>query len=140
MTTAPKWLTVVGVIALLWNLMGVAAIGADIFMPDMMMAGLTSTQRELAAMTPRWAQVGSMIAVGMGTLGAIGLIMRRAWAVPVFILSLAGVIVQDVWLFALSNTVDAYGNSIIAFQAGVMGIAILLIWLARGARGRGWLE
>lgn len=137
---APKWIFWAGLLALLWNLMGLAAIGADTFMGDTAMAGLNEAQRSLALSTPLWAKLGGWTAVTTGTLGSLGMMFRRHWCVALFAVSLLGVLVQHVWMFALSDTLRVYGSTVGVLQGLVLVIAVTLLLVARRARANGWLQ
>lgn len=133
---APKWLTWVGVIALLWNLMGLAAIGYDSFATP---EGLTAAQQAIVATTPLWAKIGSWVAVTTSVLGSIGLLLKRQWAASLLSLSLLGVIAQYVWLVILSGTNAAFGDAVVVMQSAVLIIALALMFLGRHAARKGWL-
>lgn len=136
MSASPKWLVIVGVIALLWNLMGAAAVVADALTDR---STLTAAQQALAASMPVWAKAGSWIGVGAGVLGSLGLVLRKTWAVPVLGLSLAGIIAQDVWMFGMADVASAFGSTPLMMQGFVLAIAVALLWLAHSAKGKGWL-
>lgn len=133
---APKWFIVVSVVALLWNLMGLAAIMADLVGDT---SKLDDAQRALHDATPIWAVIASMGGVLAGSIGSLGLILRKSWAVPALMVSLLCVIVQDIWLFGLANVQAAYGQAPLIMQSIVLVIAAALLWLARSARAKGWL-
>lgn len=134
---APKWFIVVSVLALLWNLMGLAAILGD-FMADPSM--LNEAQRALHDATPIWATAASLGGVLAGTLGSLGLIMRKAWAAQALIVSLICVIVQDIWLFGMADVQAAYGQTPLILQGIVLVIAVALVWMAQSAKAKGWLR
>lgn len=74
-----------------------------------------------------------------GALGCIGLLMRRRWALPLLVLSLLGVIVQDIALFVLVDGATLAGPVAAVLQAVVLVVAIGLVLLARTAIRRGWV-
>jgi hypothetical protein len=137
MNNPPKWFVPVAVVALLWNLIGLAALAMDAMADP---AALTPAQQALIASTPLWAKIGSWVGVGAGTLGSLGLVLRKGWAVMLLTISFAGVIVQDVWLFLLADVSSAYGSAPLVMQGIVLLIAIGLVSLARSARAKGWLS
>jgi hypothetical protein len=79
------------------------------------------------------------IAVWGGALGCVGLILRKRWALPLLMASLAGVIVQDLALFVMTDAVSVAGPTAAVLQAVVLLVAIGLVVLARRATSRGWL-
>ena len=136
MTNPPRYFVPVAIVALLWNLLGLAALAMDAMADP---AALTPAQQALAASTPLWAKIGSWVGVGAGALGSLGLVLRKSWAVPLLAISLAGVVVQDVWLFGMADVGAAYGSAPLVMQGVVLAIAVALLLLARNARAKGWL-
>jgi hypothetical protein len=99
---SPKWYWVVSSLALVWMLFGVMAWTADLTMDEAALAQMSESQQQLYAQRPQWLFVVYAIAVFSGLLGAIGLLMRRSWAVPALAVSLAAIVVQFGYtLFAL---------------------------------------
>lgn len=136
-TVAPAWLKWVAIIALVWNLLGFAAVAMDT-----LQAGppLTGEQAAYAAAIPVWAKVSSWIAVGAGTAGALLLLRRQARAVGAFALSLVGLVGQDLWMFFLSDAASVFGTAPLVMQSLVAIIAVALLWLAIHARKAGWIS
>jgi hypothetical protein len=89
---------------------------------------------------PAWSIAGTAVGVWLGALGCLALILRKRWAVPVLLLSLLGVIVQDVWLFLLAPKTDLINGTVYGLQGMVLLISIGLASLARSAKASGWLN
>ncbi len=138
-TTVPHSFWIISGLFLVWNLMGVMAYLMQVTMSDEAMAALPEAQRDLYLSTPAWATGAFAIAVFGGTLGCIFLLMRKSWAVPVFILSLLGVLVQMFHVFALSPALEVLGAGSVGMPMLVTAGAIFLIWYARSARSKGWI-
>jgi hypothetical protein len=138
MNATPKWYLPVAIVALLWNLIGCAAYLHDVMLTAEDIAMLPADQQALYAARPGWSVAATAVAVWAGALGCLGLVLRRRWATPLLIASLAGVIVQDVSLFAMSSQA-AIPSAAYALQGLVLVIAIGLVLLARKASARGWL-
>lgn len=137
MPKPPLWFTIVAVVALLWNLLGLLAVAADFYLVSS--GTLTPEQQALVDARPSWTTAGSVIAVLAGTLGSLALVLRRRWAVPALLLSLVGLIVQDVGFATMSGSV-ALDASVLVLQGLVLVIAIGLVFLARSAAAKGWLR
>jgi hypothetical protein len=138
MKKPPVWFFVVAVIALLWNAAGLMAIIADLQMSAADIAALPADQQALYAARPGWSVVGSVVAVVGGTLGCLLLLLRKRLAVPMFALSLAGIVVQDIGVFVVAGA--GKGDPVpIVLQGLVLIIAIGLLFLARKARANAWL-
>lgn len=135
----PTWLKVVAVVALLWNLLGLFAFFADLRLSPEDVAALPEAQRALYSARPGWAVASTAAAVSFGVLGSLGLLLGRKWALPVFIVSLLGVLVQDFGLFVLAGGVSLAGPVVLALQAVVLVVAVGLVVLSRKGISRGWL-
>jgi hypothetical protein len=139
MTPAPKWYLPTAIVALLWNLVGCAAYLSDVMLTPEDVAKMTAAQQAMYATRPAWSVAATAIAVWFGAAGSLGLIMRKRWASSLLIASLAGVIIQDAWLFGLSDAAAQAGAAAYAIQGCVLLIAIALVWLGRRATARGWI-
>lgn len=139
MNPAPKWYLPVAILALLWNLLGCAAYLGDVMLTPDDIAKMSPAQQALYAARPAWAVSATAIAVWGGAAGCLGLVLRKRWALPLLLLSLAGVIVQDVALFGLSSAGSQAGTVAYVLQGLVLAIAIGLVLLARKAIARGWI-
>ena len=139
MNPAPKWYLPVAILALLWNLLGCVAYLGDVMLTPDDIAKMSPEQQALYAARPAWAVAATAIAVWGGAAGCLGLVLRKRWALPLLLLSLAGVIVQDVALFVLSSAAAQAGTVAYVLQGLVFGIAIGLVLLARRAIARGWI-
>ena len=133
----PKWFKTVGIVALVWNLLGLMAFVMQVTMSDAALAELPENQQELYKSMPSCVNVAFAVAVICGTLGCILLLAQKRLALPVFITSLIGVLAQNYYNFFASNAVEVMGAGAAAMP--VMVIAILLICLTVNARTKGWL-
>jgi hypothetical protein len=84
------WL--IGAIALIWNVMG--AVNFFMQMNAAVVAAMPEAQRAIVQDRPIWATGAFAITVLGGALGCVLLLLRRSAATYLFIVSLAGVIVQ----------------------------------------------
>ncbi len=139
LATAPRRFWIVSGLFLAWNLLGVMAFVMQVTMSDEAMAALPEAQRNLYLTTPTWATAAFAVAVFAGTLGCLLLLTRKSWAVPVLVLSLAGVAVQMLHAFFLSPAIEVLGPSGLVMPILVTVAAIFLIWYARRARARDWI-
>jgi hypothetical protein len=140
MTDVPKWFKPVAAVALLWNLIGCVAYLSDVTMTPDAVAQLPPAQQALYNSRPAWAVSATAVAVWAGALGCIGLFLRKRWARPVLAASLAGVVVQDLAIFLLSDAAALAGSAVYVLQTLVLVIAIALLMLARKASANGWLS
>lgn len=138
MDKAPKWFVPVAVLALAWNLFGCAMYLLDALMSPDALARLSAADQALHAARPAWAVGATAVAVWFGAAGCVALIMRRSWAMQLLVLSLLGVIVQDVFLFGMTPGI-AVPLAVYAVQALVLAVALALIWMTRVGRRNNWL-
>ncbi len=139
-TKAPVWFTVVAVLGLLWNLLGLAMVGLSAAL--IYGGGVSQMPPEHQAMVaaqPGFTTLGSIVAVLFGTLGCIGLLMRRRWAKTLLLVSLVGLVIQDIGLVILFTRVPLDVVSAV-MQALVLVISVALLALAGKAAARGWLR
>lgn len=136
----PAWFKFVAVLALLWNLLGCIAFFSDLRLSPEDLAKLPEAQQALYAARPGWAVAATAMAVFGGALGSIGLLLRKKWALPVFVLSLLGIIVQDMGLFVLADGLRLAGPVAVVMQAVVLAVGIGLVLLSRKGIACGWLS
>jgi hypothetical protein len=136
---APTWFKVVAVIALLWNLLGCFAFFSDLRLSPEDLAKLPEAQQALYAARPGWAVAATAVAVFGGVLGSIGLLLGKKWALPVFVLSLLGILVQDFGLFVLAKGASLAGPVAVVMQGIVLAVGIGLVLHTRKGIARGWL-
>ena len=135
----PKRFWIIAVLALLWNLLGLAMFVMQVTMSPETLAAMPAAQREVVEATPSWLDAAFGVAVASGVLGAVGLLLRGRWAVPMFALSLAAVLVQVLAGYLVTPAWAASGAAGLVLPALLIAIAIALLGYARAAARRGWL-
>lgn len=139
MSDVPKWFKIVAAVALLWNLLGCAAYLADVTLTPEDLAKMSPEQQELYASRPTWAVAATATAVWCGAVGCLGLLLRKRWSNAFLVLSLLGVLAQDVALFGMSNAVAVSGAAVVFLQGLVLVVAVGLVFLGRRAQAQDWL-
>ena len=137
MEQAPKWYLPTAIAALVWNLLGCAAYLKDVMLTPADIAKLTAAQQAMYAARPAWSVAATAIAVWGGAAGCVGLIVRKHWAMPLFLASLVALVVQDASLFVLTGAPQVDPVALV-LQGVVLLVAIGLVLLARKAAARGW--
>ncbi|WP_149275868.1 hypothetical protein [Pareuzebyella sediminis] len=138
-TKPPYWFWAVSVIALLWNLMGVAAYLGDAFMTAEDLAQLSPDMQSLYESRPAWVTGAYAIAVWSGTLGCIALLLRKKWAITLLILSLIGVLAQNVYQFFMSDTFEVLGTEAVYLPIVIILVTIMLVMFARTSANKNWI-
>ena len=139
MNKAPNWFIVVAVIALFWNLIGAGAVIMIFMITPEALASLPPEQQLMYADTPAWSSYASLVAVFAGAFGCVALLLKKAWATPLFILSIVGLTVQNIGIFVVVDALAILGMSVLIMQGLVALIAIGLLMLAKMAFKRSWI-
>lgn len=124
---SPRWLPLVGVLALLWNGIGVYAYLGDVGMAPRM--GPTP----VVAM-PVFIHAAFAIGVFAAVIGSLGLIMRKRWARPVLWLSFVSTVIDWIWIFGWSV------QGVTALGVTVLVLSLAQAMLTENAAKRGWLR
>ncbi len=139
---APWHLWAVGIIAVLWNAYGcydyvMTTTGGEAYLRSL---GIGEEAIAYFAAMPAWMTGVWAIGVWGGMLGAILLLLRRKWALHVFVVSLAGFVFSLIYTYLLSD-----GGSVMPPEAPIMNAVILFgclffVWYAWFATSRGFLR
>ena len=134
------WL--IGGAALIWNLFGLMVYISQVTAtPEgLEAAGYTAEQIAFMEQTPEWVTSVFAIAVNAGVLGCILLLLRKAWAVPVFALSLVAVLVQNAHGLLMTDMIALFGTVPVFIQLAVIVIAIALLLYSRSLKAKGTLS
>lgn len=136
----PLGFWIVSVLALLWNLVGMAIFFMQVNMPPEALAAMPAEQRALYESTPVWVNGAFAVAVFGGALGSAMLLMRKRLALPLLALSLLGVVVQMGYTYLMTPAFRVYGASGAILPALLVLIALFLVWFARRSLARGWIS
>lgn len=135
------WFWVLGVLALLWNLMGVTAYLMDAYMKEEAMAAYTEAQKEILISQPAWITAAYALAVFGGALGCIALLLRKKWATPLFLISLIAITARTGYFFFMTNTTELFDIVTgTVLPIAVIIIAGLLLIFSKIATERKWIN
>ena len=135
----PLGFWIISVLALLWNLLGMAIFFMQVNMPAEALAAMPAEQRALYESMPGWVNGAFAVAVFGGALGSAMLLMKRRLALPLLALSLLGVVVQMGYTYLMTPAFRVYGASGAIMPAMLVLIALFLVWFARRSLARGWI-
>ena len=121
----PVWFWILAVLGLLWELFGVATYLMHVGVLPSADSGMSAAEQALADGMPAWATAAYAVAVFVGALGALGLVLRKAWSRLLLILSLLALLVQFGWWLFLSGAMEVIGPS-----AATMPIIVILVAIA----------
>ena len=138
------WL--VSVALLLWGLGG-ASIYVAYFVetPQQFARAAEASEHQQAyaayvANIPAWAIAAGIIAALARLLGAIALLLRRKWALPLFVVSLVFFFVALYRAFVLANAARVMGGVHIAIEVTFVTLGAFGVWFAHVNRSRGILK
>ena len=132
----PAWFRILALLAVVWNLFGVAMYLKSVGIFGDPMVGLSAAEQAAAASIPGWITGAFAIGTFTGLAGTLGLVMRKRWAWPVLLLSLVALVILEGWIVFFSGALEMFG---LAVPVSVTAIAVLLAWMAHHGRQRGWL-
>jgi hypothetical protein len=127
--------------ALIWNLFGMMIYVSQVSAtPEQLAEAYRPEQVEFMLATPQWATAAFALAVTTGVLGCVLLLLRKSWALPVLIVSLAAVLLQNLNTFVLNDATALFGMAPVYIQSTIIVVGAGLIWYVRYCKSRGWLD
>jgi len=136
----PRSFYIIGIAALIWNLIGVMTYVMQVTMSEAAIAALPEGQQAFIQNSPVWVTAAYAIATNAGALGCVLLLVRQSWAYLVLVVSFAGILVQNLYGYFMGGAVEVYGAAGVGLSVAVMAIGAFLIWYAKGATDKGWLK
>ncbi len=117
--------------ALAWNLIGLLMFVLQVGMTADQVAALPPDQRAVQDATPAWVMAAFGVAVVTGVFGAIGLLLRRRWAVATFAVSLVALLVQLGGTYVVTPAWQVSGAGGLVLPLLLVAIALFLLTHAR---------
>jgi len=136
----PKFFYLIAGLAFIWNLLGVMAFIGQMFTTPEMIAEMSQAEQDLYNSTPIWAIVAFGFAVFGGAFGCLALLMKKAFALKLLMLSLVGVLTQMFHSFFISNSFEVYGPGGTIMPIMVIAVAIALVRWAKRLTTKGVLS
>jgi hypothetical protein len=132
---------IIGVIALVWNGMGVNAYLQQAYDTEVSTAELNAEQIALIDSLPPWMMALFAIAVFAGVIGSITLLMRKKIAVIILFLSFVVAIIQQLyWLFG-TNATEVFSEMQPYFRPiMVIVFAAFIAWYSKNQKEKGVLS
>ena len=131
---------IIGITALIWNLMGVFAYLQRAYMTAEDLAALPIEEQALYDNVPIWVTAAFALAVFGGTLGCILLLLRKKLATFVFSISLANILAQMTYNIFMSKALEVYGPGGIIMPIMVIIIGAFLVWYSKKMDQQGFLS
>lgn len=137
----PAWFWVVGVIFLLWGGAGLHAFYTQLTTPyDAMVAQMGKLAADCIKGMPHWLWWVYGAAVWSGILGTVALLLRRSWALPLYLVSLVAVLIQFGHSFLIQKIHQIMGPGAALFPAFIIAMAAIQLWFAWRAKAKAWLR
>jgi hypothetical protein len=127
---------VTGSLFLVWNLIGLMLYYQQMTLSPEALASMGAEMVAFMEATPVWANSGYAIAVNAGVIASIALLLKKSWAFPMYLLSFAGVLVQDLDAFVLRDVVAVWGSGALYVPSAVIVICVIEIWYSRSVANR----
>ena len=131
---------VVGIIALLWNAMGVNAYIQQAYNTEAHRAQYSAEQLQIMENLPTWYTAFFAIAVFAGAFGCIALLLRKKLANILFKLSLLAVLIQTVYNLFINEGKEFYGAFEYSMLISIPIVAIFLVMYSKKSIEKGWLS
>ena len=130
---------VIGIVALIWNLMGVFAYLQQAYMTAEDLAALPIEEQALYENVPAWVTAAFALAVFGGALGCVLLLLRKKLATFVFIISFVSILAQMTYNLFMSKAMEVYGPGGMIMPVMVIVIGAYLIWYSKKMEAQGVL-
>lgn len=132
----PTSFYIIGGIFFLWNFTGLALYYQQMTMTPEVLEAFGPVKAAFIEATPVWANAAYATAVTVGLIASVLLLLRKSWALPAFIISFAGVLIQDLDSFVLRDVIGVFGSDAFIIPPLVIVIAIAEIWYSRSVANR----
>jgi hypothetical protein len=131
----------IGIIALLWNSMGVDAYIQQAYNTERHQAMYPEPkQLEIVNNLPSWLSAVFAIAVFAGLLGCILMLFKKKMANLFFKFSLFAVIIQTIYNLFINEGKDMYGAFEYSMLISIPIAAIFLMLYSKKSTEKGWLS
>jgi uncharacterized membrane protein len=140
MRTKPNWsFWLIGALGLIWNLMGTMNFAMQ--MKADALATMPEPFHTIIANRPAWATGAFAVGVISGVFGCIMLLLRNRIAKSIFVVSLLGLAIHLIPYLSPQNLPENFGtdNIMLVFVAP-MAVGLFLLWYARFANKKNWLN
>ena len=137
MKKAVPWhLWLIGIVALLWNLMGAVDYVMTQTRNASYMARFDQAQLDYFYGLPAWFVFFWALAVWGSVLGSVLLLLRKRAAVGVFAVSFVSMLVTSVYSFGLSAGREVMGAGGLVFSLVIFVVALALVLYSQALRRR----
>jgi hypothetical protein len=136
---------IISAILLVWGVLGLLVyIFYFIQSPEEYAAGVETAEKQAGyaayvANIPLWAIASGVIAAAARFFGAICLLLRKAWAPALYVISLVFFVIAYFRAFVLSNAGEVMSARHLVIEAVFLALSLFAIWYSYGAKRKGIL-
>jgi hypothetical protein len=139
---APWHLWAVGGLGVLWNAYGcydfsMTQIGGEDYLRAY---GMTDAQIDYFNAMPVWMTGAWAVGVWGAMAGSVLLLLRRKWAFPVFVASLAAFVLSLVYTYLLTNGAEIAGDQGLILNGVILTACLFFAWYAWAMSRKGVLR
>ncbi|AOW19829.1 hypothetical protein [Urechidicola croceus] len=131
---------IIGIIALLWNAMGVNQYIQQAYNSESYRAMYSEEQLAIIDKLPSWYTAIFAIAVFASLIGCILLLLRKKSAVLLFQIAFIAVVIQTSYNLFINEGKEYYGNFEYSMLIMIPLFAFFLAWYSKNSKIKGWLS
>ena len=142
----PVFFWVISIVLLLWGIGGASIYVAyfvetpEEFARTAEIEANWEAYAEYIANIPFWAIAAGIAAAVTRLLGAIGLLLRRAWVLPLYIVSTVCLLAALFRAFVLANVATVMSGPHIATELVFVALSIFAVWFTHENKSKGVLK
>ena len=136
----PKWFWVISILALLWFLMDMSAYVMRTFMLQEMIVNMSEAHQRLYITMPSWVNAVFAAEVFGGLFGSICLLLKKRFALTLYLISLVGVLLQTSYVYFLSNAIKVMGTAGLIMPLIAIIIGLVMVVFSKSGISKGWLS
>tara|TARA_B110000967_G_C18816095_1_gene526202 strand:+ start:418 stop:849 length:432 start_codon:yes stop_codon:yes gene_type:complete len=118
---------ILGILAIIWNLVGVFAYLGQTFMSDEILKTLSKSEQNYFITIPAWVTAAFATAVFAGLFGSICLLFKKKIAFFLFLISFVALVLQHNYNIFIQEHMEIGGAQLILPFATTL-IGVLLVW------------
>jgi hypothetical protein len=130
------WL--IGVIALIWHVLGSANYLLQT--STEIVASLPETHQAIISTRPAWATGGFAVVVFGGAIASLLLLLRKTVAIYVFEAAVVGAVIASIHTARVANSYGFNGGEILVMIVSPVVVGALLVWYSIYTKQRHWIR
>lgn len=120
--------------------MGLMAFFGQTFMSEKTLSSYPEEQQALYMNVPTWLSIVYALATVTGTLGCVGLLIKKSWAKLFFFISLIAVLIQMGYNLFMTNAAEVLGPMATVMSIVLIFVSVFLYFYAKWSQEKGWIS